>query len=173
MSIVSEDRLFPLNFRDVGAGGPVTGVCADGRQVVMGLLCPNLVAYFFDANGNLLGDENRSWNHPAPRKGAGPYQIYDEAFQSALAAQFQEWQQTLGFSLCAIRVREFLDERHPVGIELFPDSLQPTVDEWQSMNEQEQQDVQQAQTKWKVSGTFVWWWAEDYWIKPDGTVGSS
>ena len=41
------------------------------------------------------------------------------------------------------------------------------------MNEQEQKDVQQAQAKWKAAGTFVWWWAEDNWINPDGTVESS
>jgi hypothetical protein len=173
MGVASEDRLFPLNFRGVDAGGPVTGVCADGRQVVMGLLCPNLVAYFFDPKGDLLHEEHRSWLHPAPRRGAGPYQIYDEAFQSALATQFQKWQQTLGFNRCAIQVRAFLDERYVVGIELFPDHLQPTADEWQSMTEQERQDMQQARAKWKAAGTFVWWWAEDYWINPDGTVGSN
>ena len=64
----------------------------------MGLLCPNLVAYFFNPKGDLLGGERRAWGHPAPRKGAGPYQIYDKPFQGALAAQFREWQQALGIN---------------------------------------------------------------------------
>ncbi|MFO0964158.1 MAG: hypothetical protein U0793_01040 [Gemmataceae bacterium] len=68
-------RLFPIQ----GYGDEFsTGVCADGRQVVMGLLCPHLVAYFFDRKGKLLGDEHRPWNKPAPRMGPdGPYNIYE------------------------------------------------------------------------------------------------
>jgi hypothetical protein len=43
-------RLFPI----AGHGDElVTGVCADGRQVVMGSRTPDLTAVFFDANGNL------------------------------------------------------------------------------------------------------------------------
>ena len=177
MGIVSEDRLFALNFGggqgDGYAGDLVTGICADGRQVVMGLLCPNLVAYFFNPKGDLLGGERRAWGHPAPRKGAGPYQIYDKPFQGALAAQFREWQQALGINPCAIQVREFLDGQYPAGIELFPGDLQPTADEWRSMNEHEQQEMERARAEWQAAGTFVWWWAEDYWIDPDGTVPAS
>jgi hypothetical protein len=43
-------RLFPI----AGHGDAfVTGVCADGRQVVMGLVIPDLTAVFFDAKGDL------------------------------------------------------------------------------------------------------------------------
>jgi hypothetical protein len=43
-------RLFPI--ADHGDEF-VTGVCADGRQVVMALLIPDLTAEFFDATGDL------------------------------------------------------------------------------------------------------------------------
>ena len=86
-----EDRQFPLT----GYGDEfVTGACPDGRQVVMGLLCPHLVAYFFDPAGRLLGDEHRPWDHPAPRlRDTGPYDIYDPPFQAdwRAAGQFVWW----------------------------------------------------------------------------------
>jgi len=43
-----------------------TGRAGDGCQVLMGLLCPNLVCYFFSSEGVLLAPEVRPWRYPAP-----------------------------------------------------------------------------------------------------------
>src|SRR5262245_26387932 len=84
----------------------VTGICADGRQVVMGLICPNLVAYFFDNKGRLLGCEHREWNKPPPKLWRdGPNDINDGAFQDGLAEQQNEWQGALGFRAATIKVQ--------------------------------------------------------------------
>lgn len=84
---VTEGRLFRI--KSYGDDF-VTGLSDDGRQVVMGLLCPELVAYFFDQDGRLLGNERRSWLHPARQMGPhSPYQIYDDAFQEAIVGQLR------------------------------------------------------------------------------------
>src|SRR4051812_41642963 len=64
-----------------------TGRLGDGRQLLMGLLCPELVAYCFSPGGALLGREARPWNYPAPRSGDGPYRIYDPEFRRHLNDQ--------------------------------------------------------------------------------------
>jgi hypothetical protein len=168
----AENRLFPItSYGD----DFVTGVCADGRQVVMGLLCPHVVAYFFDPDGRLVGDEHRPWNHPAPRMGLGdgPYQIYDKPFRAALDTQLREWQESIGYCRGPIRVRAFLDPRHPVGVTPVPDHLDPPEDEWRELDEEERQDLEQARAEWLARGQFVWWWAKDYWTAPDGRVVST
>jgi hypothetical protein len=173
MEDTAGDRLFPLQ----GYGDDfVTGVCADGRQVVMGLLCPYLVAYFFAPDGRLLEDEDRLWERPARRMGGdGPYMIYDDDFQAALARQRKEWQAALGFQPCPIQVRAFLDGRHPVGIELLPDYLQEHEPaDWEGEPDEEvRQDIEQSRATWLASGQFVWWWAKDYWMSADGEVEST
>jgi len=165
----SDNRLFPIQgYCDEF----VTGTCANGRQVVMGLLCPHLVAYFFDPNGELLCDELRPWDTPAPRMGPdGPYQIYDAAFQDALAEQKHEWQKELGFRASTIRVRPFLDSRHPVGISPLPEDLE--TDECNKLGEDERKHIEELRTEWIARGQFVWWWAKDYYMSKDGAVDST
>jgi hypothetical protein len=171
VSSAPDDRLFTVN----GYGDDFfTGVCSDGRQVVMGLLCPEVVAYFFDAEGRLLGDERRPWDHPAPRMGGnGPYRIYDDVFQGMLAVQIAEWQTALDCSSGPIRVRQFFDRRHPVGITLLPSHMQPTDDEWRDMSRDERRELEHDRAEWLANGEFVWLWAKDYWMAADGEVTST
>src|SRR5690349_1027952 len=118
-----------------------TGRCADGRQVVMGLLCPELVAVFFDAKGAYLGCEERRWN-PMAGKLAGrkpPYHIFGDRFRKLITEQMKEWQAELGFRTATIRVKEFWAKNHTVGIEELPSHYRDieTAD-WLS-NEEERQ----------------------------------
>lgn len=171
MAIIADDRLFPVNTYGEDF---FTAVCADGRQVIIGLLCPHVIAYLFDSQGRLLGDEHRPWNHPAPRtKETGPYQIYDKPFQAALAAQIRDWQLELGYSAAPIRIRAFYDRQHSIGIELLPDHFQLPDEELEEMDEQERQEIVREREKWLASGQFVWWWAKDYWTSADGEVLST
>jgi hypothetical protein len=120
------------------------GRCANGSQALLGLLCPNVVLYRFDSDGNLVGREVRPWNYPAERHG-GVYAIYDPVFIARLAEQITGWQSELGFTEDRIDVAAFYDEELGVGIEL------PENDEC----------------------AFVFWWAKDYWMNDQGGVEST
>jgi hypothetical protein len=163
------DRLFPIQEHDYS-----TGVCADGRQVVMGLLCPNLVAYFFNRDGTLLGRENRLWNVPARRMdGNGPYLIYDPEFVEALNLQLGEWQSQLGFRPSTIWIKPFFDDEHPVGIELLPEHYRDLDHADWIDHEEDREGLKRLRDQWIEWGNFVWWWAKDYFMSREGKVEST
>jgi len=151
----------------------VTGVCADGRQVVMGLLCPNLVAFFFDADGVHSGAEQRTWDTPAPtHPHTGRYLLGDDAFQSALDLQISGWQDELGFVPAPVHIHAFVDQEKWVGVELIPEHLLPEqiADEEDPTRREQLHDIA---AEWRDSGWFVWWWAKDYWMNAEGEVEST
>ena len=121
-----------------------TGRSASGDQVLIGLLCPNLVLFRFDKGGTLMGRELRPWSFPAPFRN-GVYAIYDPMFQTRLAEQIAGWQAELGFIQEPIIVRRFFDDEQWVGIELPEDE----------------------------NCAFVFWWAKDYWMNAAGEVEST
>ncbi|HWT00958.1 MAG TPA: hypothetical protein VN256_11990 [Pyrinomonadaceae bacterium] len=146
-----------------------TGTTSEGQQVLMGLLCPYIVAYFFSSDGALVGGERREWNRPAPRVGTdGPYQIYDRVFRESLSEQILGWQSELGFTPGVIRVRPFFDDEHCVGIEAFPEHLEDlneSDDGYELLCAERQQ--------WVEEGNFVFRWAKDYYMTRGGEVAST
>ncbi len=171
-SVFNEDsgtRRFAIQ----GYGGYFyAGVASDGRQVLMGLLIPNLVAYFFSPDGTLLDRGTRPLEHPAPRQGGtGPYQTEDGVFRDRLTRQFLHWQEDLGFRPQTIHVRAFTGIGHDtVGIEEAPDHL-ITPDEGEDAEEQELRE--RLLTEWRETGNFVLWWSNDFYMTKDGEVESS
>ena len=148
-----------------------TGLTKDGRQVVMGLLCPNLVAYFFSADGVLLDPERRLWNYPASRmEGNGPFKTHDREFMRRLAKQMAEWKREIGFSSKAIRVEQFFDEEGYVGIEMVPEFLANL--DW-CEDEEEREETERQRQEWVEQGKFVFYWAKDYHMTADGAVEST
>ncbi len=127
-----------------------TGCTGDGRQVVLGLLCPSLVAYFFSPDGGLMGREVRSWEHPAPGAEGIGYSIYDKQFQGRLAEQMQGWKQELHFSPGPIHVEAFFDEEYYVGFE--------------------EEAIDQAE---EADDEIVFYWAKEYFLATDGEVEST
>jgi hypothetical protein len=72
------------------------GRCANGNQALLGLLCPNVVLYRFDGNGNRIGREVRPWHYPAEQR-KGVYAIYDPKSAKHLANQIEAGRSELGF----------------------------------------------------------------------------
>jgi hypothetical protein len=120
------------------------GRCDNGDQVLMGLLCPNLVAFRFDSEGKPIGRELRPWLHPAEWRG-GAFAIYGHIFQERLAEQMAGWQSEIGFAEQPITVEMFYDAEQGVGIE-------------------------PAGSK---HCAFILWWAKDYWMDSAGGVEST
>jgi hypothetical protein len=166
---MTTDRLYtiqPAGYFDVG-------VCSDGRKVLMGLLCPYLVAYFFDAHGNLNGGQRKIWETPAPRMSEnGPYQLYGEEFCSALDRQKQQWQNEIQFHSAPIHIKEFFDAEHFAGIELLPEHYQDLESDT-DIDEEERQELIVERDDWLECGNFVLWWGNDYYMSEDGKVESS
>jgi hypothetical protein len=175
-SEVAQDRLYKIQNHGEDF---FTGVCADGRQVVMGLKCPHVAAYFFDAKGHFLGSERQLWIHPAPRMtmppelahiptimepGTGPYQIYDSKFVAAIKTQIEQWQKALGWTTATIKVLEFFDATHYVGIHRMPDYLD---------GKYRDRETESLRQEWLSKGQFVWWWSKDYEMDADGEVEST
>lgn len=150
-----------------------TGLTCDGHQVLMGLLCPNLVAYVFSAEGLLLRREVYPWNYPAPRMhGTGPYQIYEATFRTHLAHQFEQWKADIGFRPETIWVQAFFDpDSHlSVAIEEIPEHLLVGEEGEDVEDRMEREGVLKT---WIANGNYVLWWGKDYYIGPGGEVEST
>jgi hypothetical protein len=142
------------------------GVTSDNRQTLMGLFWPNLVAFFFDKEGVLLGVEER------PLQIAGQN---DQHIEHELIA----WQEDLGFQPTTILVHKFfvLNEavtprenawhRDGIGIVDFPAFYHDVLAHSEKYTEDEIAHVRIEQPRWDRDGDFVLWWGNDYWF--DGT----
>ncbi|MEZ4446189.1 MAG: hypothetical protein R3B72_44340 [Polyangiaceae bacterium] len=144
------------------------GVLDDGRQVLLGLLCPEVVVFVFGRDGRFITKQEQVWRHPAQRMGTdGPYQIYDPAFVRAMNQQIADLKATLGVKDGTIRVRQFFDVA--VGIEEFPDYLEESEDG----SPEDAQRRLALRREWRASGGFVLWWAKDYYMSKDGQIEST
>jgi hypothetical protein len=168
-------RRYPIQ---PGQGYFEAGTTGDGRQVLMGLLAPNLVAVFFDGSGVLIGHESRrlAFLQPSgvivdgePIEGTlGSCDIFDERIPARITA----WQQELPFRPATIRVRRFRLHELGVGIEDHPDHFGWILDDPQSSDE-EKDDVRDSMRLWEADGQFVLHWGDDYWLDDTGEVTSS
>jgi len=142
------------------------GVMADGQQVLMGLFCPNLVAFRFDGDGSLLGSEQR----PVPffRNVTPPYNIYDDRIQPMI----EEWQAEMGFRPATIRVRKFWSVEHYIGIEDYPSDFHEVLSD-PDADDEEKAEMRESIRLWDKAGQFVVQWGNDYWLDGTGRVVSS
>jgi hypothetical protein len=166
---MAKERLFPIQGCDYE-----TGVCADGRQVIMGLLCPDVVAVFFDAQGTYLGCEERRWSAAGKLAGTKPpYRIGGDRFRELIAAQTKKWQTALGFRAATIRVKKFWLRGCGVGIEELPGwAREIETADWIT-DEDERQQYRESRDQWIADGNFVFWWARSYHMSSDGRVEST
>src|SRR5262249_54108463 len=106
------------------------GRLRDGRQVLLGLLCPEVVAYFFGAEGTLVSVQRQPWRTPAARMiNHGPYQIHEPIFEAAIQRQISDWKTELGITDGPISVEAFFDEELFVGVEDVPEHLDEPEDD--------------------------------------------
>ncbi len=153
----AESRVFAVGSHDFSY---FTGIIADNRQVVMGLLTPRVVAYFFDADGAFQERETCDWEYPAPRvRNSDIWRLNDAEFQARLAAQIERWQQEIGFVPGVIEIQWFFDEELSVGIETLPESLRDLS--W-SKGEPVEYEMKARLEEWQAAGSFLFCWDRDY-----------
>jgi hypothetical protein len=142
------------------------GVTPDDQQVLMGLCCPNLVAFYFDAEGNLLKVAERPvafFQGVVP-----PYDIYDKRIAPLLKA----WRKEIGVRPVTISVKKFFSSEHDIGIEDYPSHFEEILSDPKTTKD-ERRDVQNSITLWDEDGQFVLLWGNDYWLDSSGEVVSS
>ena len=142
------------------------GVARGGEQVLMGLLCPNLVAFRFDQDGRLIGIDHR----PVPffRDVTPPYDIYDIRLQPMLDA----WKAEMGFRRATIRVLKFYSDQYWAGIEDYPSHFHEVLAD-PDADAEEKADIRESMELWDRDGQFVVLWGNDYWLDGSGRVVSS
>lgn len=140
----------------------------------MGLLCPKLVAFFFDSKGNLLGHEKRAWSDDAAKMVENnSCTIYSDGFRVLIDKQKKEWQAELGFRPATIRVKAFYDGEYPVGIQVLPEHYKDIETATWFRDEEDRQEFIKSRDRWLAEENFVWWWARDYYMSKDGDVEST
>ena len=141
-------------------------VTPDNKQVLMGVYCPNLIAFFFDSDGNLLSFHQRSLGVEHPHD--GPYNVYSERISQQLSA----WQLELGFQPTTIKVKKFFQLELKIGIQDQPDHFGEMLFDPQ-VSEDEKKEVRDSIRRWEECEQFVLWWGNDYWLDKTGEVVSS
>ncbi len=146
--------------------GFYTGFTPSKEQVLMGLSCPNLVAFHFNLEGDLL----RCRQRPVPffQTATPPYRVYDERIPPLIEA----WQKDMGLRLATIVVKKFFSSEHFIGIEDYPSHFHEVLSDPTS-DDEEKADIQESMELWYKHGQFVLHWGNDYWLDESGKVVSS
>jgi hypothetical protein len=154
------------------------GTTADGRQVLLGALCPHLVAVFFDSSGDLLAVQTRLLEFLKPsalivdgKPLEGLVQTYDIA-DERIEMHLHTWRQELGFQPRDIVVKKFFIAELELGIEDYPSHLEDVLSD-PSASDEKKQEVRAAMQTWDTDGQFVLLWGNDYWLDQMGEVTSS
>jgi len=142
----------------------------DKRQVLMGLLCPELVAVFFDSEGNLLEVQKRALPFKLKRMGEdGPFDIYD----GRIPEQLLQWQKAMGFRPATIRVKMFFLPEQGIGIEDLPNHFREFLEDPSNFDKEEREYYPGLINEWKKEESFVLWWAKDYYMNKEGEIEST
>ncbi len=146
----------------------------------MGIVCPELVGFFFDRMGNLVEVQKRHLEFLQPSgesRDVGPFggafrrlYVYDERIEDRLS----EWQREIDFRTQTITVKRFLDAASFVGITDYPDYFQQVLDDANVTAEEKESILQNAVAQWEADEQFVLYWSGcDYWLNREGEVVAS
>jgi hypothetical protein len=155
-----------------------SGLTRDGRQVLMGLYYPCVVAVFFDSDGRLMDVHRRQPSYLKPQE-----DLHD-MYNSRITEEALAWQVELGFESAVIRVRKFFVPDNPkfakdpfwtrdgIGIEDYSDHFADILSE-PNASAEDKEDVLESLKRWDEEGLFVLWWGNNYWLNKDGEFVAS
>jgi hypothetical protein len=170
------ERLYRLQSAE--SYGFLAGTTSDGDQIIIGKDLCSIVAIRFDARGKLKSFEERPFDRSGNRVPAlieeVPF-VLEPGAAVRITRILDDWKRELGILEGTISVEEFSIPNHSIGIEELPshhvDFLEdPESDEW---TDEDRERLPRAITEWRAKGNFIFFWNEDYWMNPDGSVGSS
>lgn len=136
------------------------GTTNNGRQVILGVLFSDIVAYMFDSDGRLISRECHPWRTPELPYLMSFQQSQDPKLRIGIDHQLSKLLRQLDFKEEPITIEEFYDEDLFVGIQRIPTYLQQAAEK-ETQTEYEERCSERRD--WIESGKFVFWWARDYW----------
>ena len=143
-----------------------TGVTPAEEQLLMGLYCPNLIAFRFDVEGNLLGTEQRQV--PFFQGVTPPYNIYDNRIPPLM----ETWKNEMRFREATIKVKKFFSREPYIFIEDYPSHFLEILSD-PNADEEEKADIRDSMKLWDKDGQFVLQWGNDFWLDETGEVVST
>lgn len=146
-----------------------TGFTGDGKQVLMGILMPELVLVEFDAQGNYLQIQMRSLPSEVFLATEPRYRIDEDAASPLL----EGWQKELAYRPGTIQVHSFFLPEIWLGIKDLPEYLQEFVDDPESIGEDEREHFEEMLAEWRADESYVLWWGKDYFMGPEGDIEST
>ena len=147
----------------------MTGRLADGRQVLMGVMCPDFAIHYFSAAGDFVEIQNRKLTLP-PAIRNGVY-FFDEIADASLNADIAAWCTELKFTESPIDVLKFDSDGGT--IEDFPAELIELDEEPDNFTDDERDELLEWRADWVESDLFAFWWGDELWIDSDGNVNTS
>ncbi len=148
-----QDYLYPIQTHE--EYGFFAGLGGDGRPVLMLATDFEILAIFFDSNGNLTEIQKRT----VPRF------HYAEALPS--------WQKEMNFKPGTIRVKKFFLPEYEAGIEDLPEHLAEFLANPEGYEKDERDRLSEFIQGWIQRGQFVFLWGNDYWVDNTGEVTDS
>jgi len=161
------ERLYTLRHSQ----GPFETGVAGGRQVLLGNTVHDIVAHWFDRDGQFLALERfRMDVDPPTLPGAEIYQP-DSDYHRQAEREMAALKERLGFEPADIRVRAF--ESEEAAIADMPGEYVEYLEADSPPGEEDRAFFEEAIEKWRRDGNFVLSWYEQYWVSAAGEVIAS
>jgi hypothetical protein len=150
-----------------------TGRDRNHQQVMLGLLAPDILIYRFDMDGNYLKCERAALiNNPKKDDETGIY-VLDSTFMARFSSELVKVKHLIGYQARTIRINEFFDLEHYVGILPYPSDYQNFLDSPDGFSDEEKRIYESHVSRWDKDGNFVFCWGEEYWMNSEGEIESS
>lgn len=147
------------------------GRTRDGRQLILGPMFSEVIAYVFDSEGRLISRERRAWRESeASQDRMEIYWLFEPGTRSKVERKVADWKRELGLVEAPIVVDGFFDNDFYVGIEDTPRFLEVAIEDESEFDRRERD---RERIDWVHSKSFVFWWELDYWMVRDGTMSSA
>lgn len=168
------DRVYTLNTYGDGAADAYfhTGTLPDRRQVLMGWYDDQVVALFFDADGEFLEAQERPTGFGPDS--VPPGQVYPVVQHRFASAPTRAWQAELGWREGPIRVRFFMHPDRRIYLsDLSRAGVTAYYDPFVYIDREEREKARRSLRAWLDSGNFVLSWMRDYRLDREGNVLST
>jgi hypothetical protein len=150
-----------------------TGTTGNDEQVVMGLIAPDIVIYFFDQEGFYLRQKSVPLPNPPEKDSESGIYLLDSHFIARFADELAEVKRQFGYQPGPISIETFFDPKNYVGVSSYPSNYQEFLDYPDRFSEEEKQAYESYIKQWDDDECFVFCWGEEYWMNSNGEIESS